>query len=318
MHTMSAFSQGRRSKRRWVWSAAVGLVLLTVGCARPGPEPPSPTAPATPTASGPTPTAPATATVLQATATPAGASSSACPKDPNQWRLVEITSVRDPYGVPLYRIDPPCVYDSFWHDVTLHEFRAPDRPVVSKEKWVDIPWYWEPGAPIPQKPFKPFTPKVGKGFALYNRDWRWIDPIYTPYTTLRTGDPDFPMVIYLYEDYAGVAYYVQWDQGKIAYARPYSLVDGNILRAVMPWFYDVRMMRWFPVALRTEIVYPCFLRSERRDGSKLWEALGVKGFRRSELAQAFGLQEIFPERLDPKALKLRQDSRSIPPCEKGR
>ncbi len=317
MRPMDAFTRGRGRKRRRIQRGGmglfwmVGIVLLAVSCARPGSETPSPTAPVAPTAS-------VTVIAPRPTATPADDSPSACPKDPSQWRLVEISTVRDPYGVPLYRIDPLCVYEGFWRDVALHEFLAPDRPTVSKEKWVDIPWYWESGESTPQKPFKPITAVADKGFAYYDREWRRIDRIYTPYTTLRTGDPDFPMVIYLYDDRPGAVYYVQWEQGKIAYARPYSLKDGTVLRKIDIWFYDVQALHWFPVASKVGIIYPCGLSSERMDGSKLWEALGVKGFRRSELGEAFGLQEIFPERLDPKALELRQDSRSIPPCERGR
>lgn len=52
-----------------------------------------------------------------------------------------------------------------------------------------------------------------------------------------------------------------------------------------------------------DTVYPCGRGAETVDGSKLWEALGVKGFRRSELGKAFGLQEIFPEHPDPETIK---------------
>ncbi|HXF70358.1 MAG TPA: hypothetical protein VNK89_11190 [Thermoflexus sp.] len=289
----------------------VGIVLLAVSCARPGSETPSPTASVTVIA--PRPTAP-----------PADDSPSACPKDPSQWRLVEISTVRDPYGVPLYRIDPPCVYEGFWRDVALHEFLAPDRPTVSKEKWVDIPWYWELTTPVPKKPFRPYAPGVDNGGStLYDQNWQRIDLIFTPYTVLRTEDPDFPMVIYLYEDFPGAAYFVRRDQGKIDYAQRVLLEGGTVLRHISLLFYDAHAGHWFfgsyrPKTQKPTVYYPCGWSVETMDGSKLWEALGVKGSRHSELAQAFSLQEIFPDRLDPKALELQQDARSISPCEKGR
>ncbi len=116
-------------------------------------------------------------------------------------------------GCRCIATDPPCVYAGFWHDVAPHEFLAPDRPTVSKEKWGDIPWYWEPTTPVPKKSLKPFTSE--RSGILDDRDWQRIGIIYTPYTTSRTGDPDFPIVIDLDKDRPGAAYYVRWDQGKI-------------------------------------------------------------------------------------------------------
>ncbi|WP_376792521.1 hypothetical protein [Thermoflexus sp.] len=94
MRLMDVFARGlkrRRMRRGGLgFFRMVGVALLAVRCARPG-------------SGAQPPTVPATATVPQPTATSADTSPAACPKDPSQWRLVKISTFRDPHGVPLYR-----------------------------------------------------------------------------------------------------------------------------------------------------------------------------------------------------------------------
>ncbi len=290
------------------FALAGGMLLAGAILARTAPGEPRPA----PTLPPPTWTAIlATGTAMAARPTPTPAP--ACPPNPLLWRLVPVKPFLDPktgkpveLPKPLYRIDPPCVYEGFWRDVAGDLFLArSDRPSV--DKWLqNVPWYWEPGTEITRKPFYPTAPSKAAA-VFYDRQWKRIDGVLTPYTALATGDPDFPVVIYLYWDYPGSAYWVYWRDGKAESAARTLLQGGTVLRLVTAWFYDVRTGRWYRGDLRRSASYPRWVHAVGADGSGLWELLGVKGFRRSELAQTFGYQEFSPNEMDPKAIEVRRD-----------
>ncbi|MFN3928122.1 MAG: hypothetical protein ACK4OK_00600 [Thermoflexus sp.] len=302
---------GKRRPRPVVYGllAAVGLIVFFLvggwwlGRGAPPAEPqPMPTLP------------PPTKTAIAATATarvpPTPTAAPACPTDPVLWKFEEVFVGWDPQTAqpirlpkPLYRIHPPCVYEGLWRDVAGKLFLTrSDAPSV--EKWVEAPWYWNPGLEIIQRPFSP-APVSGMASTVYDREGRRIDEVLTAYTALSTGDPDFPVVFYLYRDFPGAAYFAEWeggrDAGRITKIWPVRLSGGNVLRMVMTYLYDARQGRWFWVYLKKNEVYPRRIHVVDADGSRLWEMLGVRGYRRSELAKAFGIQEFFPERIDWKA-----------------
>ncbi|HXF70625.1 MAG TPA: hypothetical protein VNK89_12560 [Thermoflexus sp.] len=309
---------GRRRPRPVVYGllAAVGLILLFVvggwGLGRGAPAAAPQSMPTLP---------PPTKTAIAATATarvpPTPTAAPVCPTDPVLWKLEEVSPGWDPQTgkpirlpKPLYRIEPPCVYEGFWRDVAGDLFLTrTDAPSV--KKWVEAPWYWNPGLEIIKRPFSPRPGKRDVVSLLYDREGRRVDDVLTAYTALPTGDPDFPLVLYLYQDAPGAAYLVRWEGGKeagrIATIRPVRLSGGSVLRTVDAFLYDARQRRWYGAYIKKSADYPRILHVVDADGSRLWEMLGVRGYRRSELAKAFGMQEFFPERIDWKAFPMGEE-----------
>ncbi len=277
--------------------AAAGLLALRA----PRGEGPAPTLPP------PTKTA-IFATVTAQAARPTNTPAPLCPEDPALWQLVEVKPFLDPktgkpvqLPKPIYRIDPPCVYQSLWRDIARRVFlKDPPAPTVEKEV-ENVPWYWEPGPEISRWPFKPA--RANRAFIFYDRNGRKIDEVFTIYTVLPTGDRDYPVIAYIYRDYPNPAYAIQWEEGRITKGRPVRLSGGTVLRRVGGMFYDARGRHWV-VADYIGGGYPRALHATTADGSGLWEALGVKGTTRSELARAFGMEDFFPETVDLKQIPM--------------
>ncbi|WP_322799347.1 hypothetical protein [Thermoflexus sp.] len=160
----------------------------------------------------------------------------------------------------------------------------------------NVPWYWKPGPDIVYYPFYP--DQQDRDFLFYDREGRRIDEVLTPITAVWTGDPDYPVLVYLYRDYPGAAYGIQWTGGRIVSVSPviFSSKEETVVRRVDSFLYDARIKRW--VGGNTRFRYERAIHSVSGDGSWFWEVYGVPGFRRSELAARFGLREFFPERIN--------------------
>ncbi|WP_322797893.1 hypothetical protein, partial [Thermoflexus sp.] len=205
---------------------------------------------------------------------------------------------------PIYRIEPACVYEGFWRDLA-HILFLTDPPKPTVEKRVEnVPWYWSPDPGFIYRPFRPAW-NTSMDFTFYDREGALIDEVLTIYTAVQTGDPDYPVLIHLYRDSPGAAYVVQWEDGRIIRVRPASLEGGTVLRRVGQFLYDARGRRWVYADIIPGIGgYPRGMHATTADGSALWEILGVRGLKRSELAKAFGMREFFPERINLKEWKL--------------
>ncbi|MCS6964971.1 MAG: hypothetical protein NZM16_13130, partial [Thermoflexus sp.] len=266
---------------------------------------------APPAAPQPVPTfAPPTATAIAeriatatASAPPTPTPAPLCPDDPRLWRLVEMRPFLDPKtGNPIqmlkpdYRIEPLCVYQGFWRDVAHSLFLSdPPKPTVEKEV-KNVPWYWKPGPDIVYYPHYPDQQK--RDFLFYDREGRRIDEVLTPITAAWTGDPDYPVVVYMYRDYPGAAYVVQWEKGQIVSISRVVLSskEETVVRRVFVYLYDAQSKHW--VMGNARFRYERAIHSVSGDGSWFWEVYGVPGFRRSELAARFGLRDFFPERIN--------------------
>ncbi len=236
---------------------------------------------------------------------------------PALWKLVEVKPFLDPktgkpvqLPKPVYRIDPPCVYQGFWKDMADALFATYTREDVPPkvDKQIEVPWYWEPGPEISRKTIGIYL--ALKDYLFYDREGRKIDEVLTPYTVLPTGDPDYPVVVYLYRDSPGAAYAVQWGDtkgdvfsGRIREIWPLRLSGGTVLRRVIPVLYHAGVRRWFladgkGMTRRIHVV--------NADGSGLWGVFGVPGTTRSELAKAFGKKDFFPETVDLRSYTLKE------------
>ncbi|MCS7352079.1 MAG: hypothetical protein RMM10_11265 [Anaerolineae bacterium] len=306
---------GRRRPRPAVYRllAAVGVALgLGAGTALFACQAPPAAPQPVPTSTPPT----ATATVARiatatASAPPTPTPEPPCPEDPRLWQLVEVKPYLDP-GTgnpvqrlkPIYRIEPACVYAGFWRDAA-HILFLTDPPKPTVEKRVEnVPWYWSPDPGFMLRPFRPILNTI-QAVTFYDREGSLIDEVLTIYTVVQTGDPDYPVMLYLYRDYPEAAYGVQWENGLITEVRPVSLEGGTVLRRVGQILYDARGRRWVYADIIPGIGgYPRGMHATDADGSALWEILGVRGLKRSELAKVFGMREFFPERINLKEWKL--------------
>ncbi|MCS7352178.1 MAG: hypothetical protein RMM10_11785 [Anaerolineae bacterium] len=266
---------------------------------------------APPAAPQPVPTfAPPTATAIAAriatataSAPPTPTPAPLCPDDPRLWQLVEMRPFLDPQTEqpvqmlkPTYRIEPPCVYQGLWRDVAHYLFMS-DPPTPTVKKWVrDVPWYWSPEPDFVYRDFFAYRPTAQSYY--YDREgWR-IDEVITPFTAVWTGDPDYPVLVYLYRDFADAAYGIHWKDGRIEGVWPVILHGGQVMRRVDEVLYDAQGKRWVTGDYRA--IYVRMFHTVPEDGSWMWETYGIRGFRRSELAEVFGMKEILPERINPK------------------
>ncbi|GBD07775.1 hypothetical protein HRbin22_00001 [Candidatus Thermoflexus japonica] len=293
-----------RLLRRWRWEMLLLAGALAACQGGPGgsspPTPTQPAAPVSPTLAPPTPAA---------VSTPA--SGSACPEDPARWSLVPLSGPGGkPVQPPPQRIDPPCVYQGLWRDLAtalFADYTRADVPPLADKK-VEVPWYWDPGPEITRKVIGIYL--SWGGYLFYDREGRKIDEILTIYTALPTGDPDYPVLVYLYRDSPGAAYIVQWGDtpegpfsGRVTEIWPVRLEGGTVLRRVIPVLYHAGVHRWFladgkGMLRRMHVV--------EADGSGLWEVLGVRGTTRSELGRIFGKKDYFPDRVDLKAYPMEK------------
>jgi len=300
---------------RWA-IALVAVILAAAGSACQG-RPAGPSETARPTSTPPPPVSP-TATATQAvlkietpTATPAPASASVCPEDPRVWQLVPLQAgLRDPKtGKPIQlpkppqRIDPPCVYEGLARDLARSLVPNPDFPTPAvRGKTLSVPWFWAPGMEAPTIRVEVDT--VDSFEASYDAGGRRIEDLFLPYTAVATGDPDYPVLVYVYWDSPGVAWVLSRGAGSeesFQWLR-IRLEGGEATRFVSPVVYEAKTHRW------VRIVYPfppprdthAVPAGSAEDVAALF---GLPLWRRGELLARFGLKDIFPESINPAEAK---------------
>jgi hypothetical protein len=287
--------------------AALAVILLGTAWswrtartgARPAPTLPPPTATAV--------FAAVTATARAPTPTPAPA----CPEDPRAWALVPLQAgLRDPKtGKPIrlpkppQRIDPPCVYEGLARDLARSLVPNPDFPKPSVEdKVLSVPWFWAPGMEAPT-----IRVEVGTDYffeASYDAGGRRIENLFLPYTAVATGDPDYPVLAYVYQDSPGIAWVLSRGAGS---EEPFQwgrirLESGEAARLVLAAVYEVKTRRWILVAYPSS---PPRLAHAVPAGSAedVAALFGLPLWRRGELLARFGLKDIFPDAVDPAKAK---------------
>jgi len=301
---------------RWA-IALVAVILAAAGSACQG-RPAGPSETARPTSTPPPPASP-TATATQAvlkietpTPTPAPASASACPEDPRVWQLVPLQGgLRDPKtGKPIQlpkppqRIDPPCVYEGLARDLARSLVPNPDFPTPAvRGKTLSAPWFWAPGMEVPT-----IRVEVGTDYffeASYDAGGRRIEDLFLPYTAVATGDPDYPVLVYVYRDYPGIAWVLSRGAGS---EEPFRwgrirLEGGEAARFVLAAAYEAKTRRWIPVTYPS--LPPRLAHAVPAGSAEDVAALfGLPLWRRGELLARFGLKEIFPDSVDPAKARL--------------
>jgi hypothetical protein len=233
--------------------AALAVILLGTAWswrtartgARPAPTLPPPTATAV--------FAAVTATARAPTPTPAPA----CPEDPRAWALVPLQAgLRDPKtGKPIQlpkppqRIDPPCVYEGLARDLARSLVPNPDFPAPAvRGKTLSVPWFWAPGmeAPTIRVDRRPGGRLLSRPH--YDAGGRRIEVLFLPYTAVATGDPDYPVLVYVYEDLPGVAWALgreEESEESFLWVR-IRLEGGEAERLVLPAVYEAKTRRWIP------------------------------------------------------------------------
>jgi hypothetical protein len=300
---------------RWA-IALVAVILAAAGSACQG-RPAGPSETARPTSTPPPPASP-TATATQAvlkietpTPTPAPASASVCPEDPRAWQLVPLQGeLRDPKtGKPIQlpkppqRIDPPCVYEGLARDLARSLVPNPDFPAPAvRGRTLSVPWFWAPGMEVPT-----IHVEVGTDYffeASYDAGGRRIEDLFLPYTAVATGDPDYPVLVYVYRDYPGVAWILSRGAGS---DEPFQwgrvrLEGGEAARFVLAAAYEAKTRRWIPVVYPS--LPPRLAHAVPAESAEDVAALfGLPLWRRGELLARFGLKDIFPDAVDPAKAK---------------
>jgi hypothetical protein len=141
--------------------------------------------------------------------------------------------------------------------------------------------------------------------ARYDTGGKRIETRYVPYTAVATGDPDYPVLAYVYQDDPGVA----WVMGRpVNREGPFQwlrirLEDGEVQRVVLPVVYEAKTRRWIwigyssPLPPRDTHAVPA---GSAEDVAALF---GLPLWRRGELLARFGLKDIFPESVNPAEAK---------------
>ena len=300
------------------WAIALVAVILAAGSACQG-RPAGPSETARPTSTPPPPASP-TATATQAvlkietpTPTPAPASASVCPEDPRVWQLVPLQAgLRDPKtGKPIQlpkppqRIDPPCVYEGLARDLARSLVPNPDFPTPAvRGKTLSVPWFWAPGMEAPT-----IRVIVDQGVGYFEADYdaggRRIEDLFLPYTAVATGDPDYPVLVYVYRDFPGVA----WALGRpVESEEPFQwlrirLEGGEATRSVFPDVYEAKTRRWVWVQYATPLPPRDTHAVPAGSAEDVAALFGLPLWRRGELLARFGLKEIFPESVNPAEAK---------------
>jgi hypothetical protein len=302
---------------RWA-IALVAVILAAAGSACQG-RPAGPSETARPTSTPPPPVSP-TATATQAvlkietpTATPAPASASVCPEDPRAWQLVPLQAgLRDPKtGKPIQlpkppqRIDPPCVYEGLARDLARSLVPNPDFPTPAvRGKTLSVPWFWAPGMEVPT-----IRVIVDQGVGYFEADYdaggRRIETLFLPYTAVATGDPDYPVLVYVYRDLPGVA----WALGRpVGSEEPFQwlrirLEGGEVARFVFPVVYEAKTRRWVGIQYATPLPPRDAHAVPAGSAEDVAALFGLPLWRRGELLARFGLKDIFPESVNPAEAK---------------
>jgi hypothetical protein len=284
--------------------AALAVILLGTAWswrtartgARPAPTLPPPTATAV--------FAAVTATARAPTPTPAPA----CPEDPRAWALVPLQAgLRDPKtGKPIQlpkppqRIDPPCVYEGLARDLARSLVPNPDLPEPSaRGKTLSVPWFWAPGMEAPT--IRVIVESADYFEAGYDTGGKRIETRYVPYTAVATGDPDYPVLAYVYQDDPGVA----WVMGRPVNREEsfqwlrIRLEGGEVQRVVLPVVYEAKTRRWIWIGYLSRLP-PRHTHAVPAGSAEDVAALfGLPLWRRGELLARFGLKDIFPESVNP-------------------
>jgi hypothetical protein len=302
---------------RWA-IALVAVILAAAGSACQG-RPAGPSETARPTSTPPPPASP-TATATQAvlkietpTPTPAPASASVCPEDPRVWQLVPLqVGLRDPKtGKPIQlpkppqRIDPPCVYEGLARDLARSLVPNPDFPTPAvRGKTLSVPWFWAPGMEVPT-----IRVIVDQGVDYFEADYdaggRRIEDLFLPYTAVATGDPDYPVLVYVYRDLPGVV----WALGRrVESEEPFQwlrlrLEGGEVARFVSPAVYEAKTRRWVWIQYATPLPPRDTHAVPAGSAEDVAALFGLPLWRRGELLARFGLKEIFPESVNPAEAK---------------
>ena len=302
---------------RWA-IALVAVILAAAGSACQG-RPAGPSETARPTSTPPPPVSPmatATQAVLKIetpTATPAPASASVCPEDPRVWQLVPLQAgLRDPKtGKPIQlpkppqRIDPPCVYEGLARDLARSLAPNPDLPTpAARGKTLSVPWFWAPGIEVPT-----IQVIVDQGVGYFEADYdaggRRIEELFLPYTAVATGDPDYPVLVYVYRDLPGVA----WALGRrVGSEGPFQwlrirLEGGEVARFVFPVVYEAKTRRWVWIQYATPLPPRDTHAVPAGSAEDVAALFGLPLWRRGELLARFGLKDIFPESINPAEAK---------------
>jgi hypothetical protein len=302
---------GRRRLRPATWGllftlpllAAFYLLALGLGqrSALPGERPAPTLPPLTKTAIF----AAVTATAQAPTRTPAPR----CPEDPRLWQLVPLQgTLRDPKtGKPIQlpkppqRIEPACVYEGLARDLAHTLVPNPDVPAPSVEdKVLSVPWFWAPGMEAPQIQAKPV--KRENFDVYYDAKGKRIDHLYLPYTAVATGDPDFPILVYVYSD-GPLAWGVARQEGREDIWARYRIEGGEVARGILAVAYDLKIRRWVRIAYKRPFPPRDIHAVPAGSAEDLAKLFGLPLWRRSELLARFGLEEIFPETINPSTVK---------------
>ncbi|WP_448592640.1 hypothetical protein [Thermoflexus hugenholtzii] len=243
-----------------------------------------------------------TATAQAPTPTPAPL----CPEDPRLWKLVPIESgMRDPktgQPIPLpkppQRIEPACVYEGLARDLAHIRVPNPDVPTPSVEgKVLSVPWFWAPGMDVPQIQVKAVRAK--DFVAFYDTRGSRIDELYLPYTAIATGDPDFPVLVYVHRDIPRVAWGVSRQEGREDLWGRYRIEGGEASRSILPVVYDPKARRWVQIVYSPPLPPRDVHAVPAGSAEDLAQLFGLPLWRRSELLARVGLQDPFPEAIDP-------------------
>jgi hypothetical protein len=291
-------------------AAVVALAVILLGTAwswrtartgaRPAPTLPPPTATAV--------FAAVTATARAPTPTPAPA----CPEDPRAWALVPLQAgLRDPKtGKPIQlpkppqRIDPPCVYEGLARDLARSLVPNPDFPAPAvRGKTLSVPWFWAPGMEAPT--IRVIVESADYFEARYDTGGKRIETRYVPYTAVATGDPDYPVLTYVYQDDPGVA----WVMGRPGNREePFQwlrirLEGGEVQRVVLPVVYEAKTRRWIWIGYLSRLPPRSGHAVPAGSAEDVAALFGLPLWRRGELLARFGLKDIFPESVNPAEAK---------------
>jgi hypothetical protein len=167
---------------------------------------------------------------------------------------------------------------------------------------LSVPWFWAPGMEAPTIRLAPERRNV---FEIgYDAQGKRIDALYLPYTAIATGDPDFPVLVYVYEDRPQAAWTRNRQEGREEdlWVR-IQLQGGEVRRSVAGVVYDAKARRWVRIAYKLPLPPRDIHAVPAGSAEDLAKLFGLPLWRRSELLTRFGLEEIFPETINPSTVK---------------
>jgi hypothetical protein len=138
----------------------------------------------------------------------------------------------------------------------------------------------------------------------YDAQGKRIDALYLPYTAIATGDPDFPVLVYVYDDIPQSAWVRSRREGREEdrWIR-IQLREGEVNRAVVGVVYDAKTRRWVDISYKLPPPPRWIHAAPAGSAEDLAKLFGLPLWRRSELLARFGLEEIFPETINPSTVK---------------